>query len=246
MKLKGKKALVTGGAKRIGGEISLALAGAGVDVAVHYASSESEAHNIVDAVRRLGRRSEAVRMDLSETEKIEGWFDSLMDDWDGFDILVNSASVFPEDGYGNLTGKSLGRSMAIHVLAPLVMIRAMCKTGREACAVNILDTRVVDGDPSHASYHLGKRGLFTLTKDLAVEMAPTLRVNAVAPGLILPPEGKGEDWIDRLKSTNPLGARGTAEDVADAVLYLAAAEFVTGQIVYVDGGRHLKGSRYGH
>ncbi len=111
--------------------------------------------------------------------------------------------------------------------------------------MNILDTRVADRDPAHSAYHLGKRGLYTLTRDLAVEMAPTLRINAVAPGVILPPPGTDETWIERLKSTNPLLERGTVKDVCDAVLYLLGAGFVTGQVIFVDGGRHLKGNAYG-
>ena len=121
----------------------------------------------------------------------------------------------------------------------------MSESNQNGSVVNILDTRIADQDPSHAAYHMAKRGLFTLTRDLAIEMAPKLRINGVAPGVILPPDGKDESWIEKLKSTNPLQDRGSADDVADAVMYLIKADFVTGQIIYVDGGRHLKGNVYG-
>ena len=246
MDLDGKKALVTGGGKRIGKAIALALADAGADVVVHYRSSAKEAEETAVAVRAAGRRSETAAMDLSDENVVGSWFGDLSDRWGGIDILVNSASEFPDDDYDGLTADALGLSMAVHVLSPLRMMRRLGKTGRDACVVNILDTRVIDRDAVHASYHLGKRGLFTLTKDMAAELAPKVRVNAVAPGLILPPAGKGEEWLEQLKETNPLGGHGSADDVADAVLYLVGARFVTGQVIFVDGGRHLKGSHYGY
>jgi NAD(P)-dependent dehydrogenase (short-subunit alcohol dehydrogenase family) len=169
----------------------------------------------------------------------------LIKECGGIDILVNSASEYPEGDYRSLDAGTLGRSMAIHVLSPAAMIRVMHQQGTEGCAVNILDTRIADRDPNHAAYHLAKRSLYTLTRDLAAEMAPLLRVNAVAPGLILPPPGMNEARAEALKSTNPMGEWGRPEDVADAVLYLAGAGFVTGQVIFVDGGRHLKGNIYG-
>ena len=104
---------------------------------------------------------------------------------------------------------------------------------------------MVDYDRAHAAYHLSKRMLFTLTRMMALEFAPQIRVNAVAPGLILPPPGQDASFLERMASTNPLGRHGDASDVADAVLFLTGAGFVTGQVIYVDGGRHMKGAVYG-
>lgn len=245
MKFEDKTALVTGGGRRIGKSIALALARSGSDIVVHYRSSAEEADSVCREIRGLGRRCWLSAHDLSDTENTETWFRELSAQTGGLDILVNSASEFTEGGYETMTGEDLNRSMSIHVLSPLIMIRMLFRAGREADVVNILDTRVADRDPIHAAYHLGKRSLFTLTRDLAVEMAPQITINAVAPGVILPPAGKDEAWIDQLKSTNPMGRRGTTDDISEAVIYLLGAGFVTGQVIFVDGGRHLKGNVYG-
>ena len=103
-----------------------------------------------------------------------------------------------------MTQHDLEQAMAVQVLSPLAMMRSMKKTGHPAQIINILDARIMDNNPNHASYHLAKRSLWQLTQDLAIEYAPEIRVNAVAPGIILPPGGKGPDWLDRLSSSNPL------------------------------------------
>ena len=154
MNFKGKKALVTGGGRRIGKAISLSLAHAGADVAIQYFTSEKDAEETANAIRGMGRRSETTQMDLSDTPSVEKWFETLAKRWEGFDILINGASEYSEDNYENLTAEDLNRSMAVHVLSPLRMMRTMKGFGRESCIVNILDTRVIDRDPIHASYHL--------------------------------------------------------------------------------------------
>ncbi len=245
MRLNGKTALVTGGGRRLGKEIALSLAYQGADIILHYFQSRQEANDTSEEIRLLGRKCRISSHNLTDAEFTEEWFGNLIGKFGCPDILINSASSYYEDTYQNMHVKKLQDSMNLHVYSPLVMIRMMYKTGKIGSVVNILDTRAADRDPFHASYHLGKRGLLSITSDLATEFAPVLRINAVAPGIILPPEGRGEEWIERLKSTNFLLERGTARDVCDAVLFLAEASFTTGQIIFVDGGRHLKGNAYG-
>ena len=127
-------------------------------------------------------------------------------------------------------------------MAPLELTRCLAAQGRDGAVVNLLDARVGDYDRQHAAYHLSKRLLAALTRRMAIEFAPRLRVNAVAPGLILPPDGEDEGHFDRLASTNPLQRRGCPEAVAEAVLFLLRSDFVTGQVLFVDGGRHLRGN----
>ncbi|MFW6158915.1 MAG: SDR family oxidoreductase, partial [Planctomycetota bacterium] len=117
--------------------------------------------------------------------------------------------------------------------------------GRDGAIVNFLDTRVVAYDREHVAYHLSKRMLFSLTRMMALEFAPAVRVNAVAPGLILPPPGRDRAYLERLKSSNPLNRVGTLGQVTEAVLFLLGNEFVTGQVVFVDGGQHMNGRTYG-
>ncbi len=236
--------MVTGGARRIGKAIALALAAEGADIILHYHRSRTEAEEVSAQIQEMERQCRISSHNLSDSENTGSWFRELIGEVGYPDFLVNSASKFSGNTYSTMSRLDLHHSMSIHVHSPLIMMMMMHESGRDGSIVNILDTRVVDRDPVHASYHLGKLGLHTLTRDLAVEMAPGLRINAVAPGIILPPEGKDESWIERLKSTNPLMERGTVKDVCDAVLYLLGARFVTGVILYVDGGRHLKGNSY--
>ncbi|MCK5249831.1 MAG: SDR family oxidoreductase [Spirochaetaceae bacterium] len=245
MNFDGKIALVTGAARRLGKSIALSLAHQGADVILHYRNSRNETEAVYKEILNMGRRCWMTSHDLSDSSETESWFRNLLSETGIPDILVNSASEFLEGGYVEMSGAELTRSMNLHVQSPLIMIRIMHESGITGSVVNILDTRVADRDSAHSAYHLGKRGLYTLTRDLAVEMAPSLRINAVAPGVILPPPGEDETWIKRLKSTNPLLERGTEEDICDAVLYLLGAGFVTGQVIFVDGGRHLKGNAYG-
>jgi len=229
----------------LGKEIALTLALHGADIIIHYNRSHEEAEDVAQTIREMGRKCHITSHNLKKSKETGEWFSQLIQKHGCPDILVNSASDYSENTYRNMDMGSLIDSMSIHVYSPLVMIRMMYKTVKNGSIINILDTRVVDRDPIHASYHLGKRGLLTITRDLAVEFAPEMRINAVAPGIILPPEGKGDEWIDHMKKTNPLQERGTAEDISDAVLFLSSARFTTGQIIFIDGGRYLKGNAYG-
>ncbi len=245
MTLAGKTALVTGAAVRLGRSIALRLARTGCNVIIHYNSSEAEADQVASEIEARNRRTWKSRFDLTLSEQAHEWISALIRETGGIDILVNSASAFPEDSYDTLDEKTLSESMSIHVLSPLALINAMSRQRREVSVVNILDTRIADRDPTHASYHLAKRSLYTLTRDLAVSMAPAMRINAVAPGLILPPSGRDDSWLEHLRTSNPLEKIGSADGVADAVLFLLGSDFITGQVIYVDGGRHLKGNIYG-
>ncbi|HNR34300.1 MAG TPA: SDR family oxidoreductase, partial [Candidatus Hydrogenedentes bacterium] len=133
----------------------------------------------------------------------------------------------------------------LNALAPFLLGRCLAAQKRPGGIVNLLDARIADYDREHASYHLSKRLLFTLTRMMAVEFAPCVRVNGIAPGLILPPEGKDESYLAQLAATNPLNRYGSPDDVAEAVLYLLRSDFVTGQVIFVDGGRHMRGGMYG-
>jgi len=127
----------------------------------------------------------------------------------------------------------------------LQLSRALAAQGRSGQVLNLLDCRILSYDAEHAAYHLSKRMLFSLTRMLALELAPRLRVNAVAPGLILPPPGRDEAYLQALARTNPLQRHGGAGDVVRAALFLMQSGFVTGQVIYVDGGHHMTGRTYG-
>ncbi len=243
--LLGRTALVTGGAKRLGRAIALRLAEAGADVAIHYHSSADAAADTADAVAALGRRAWALPADLDDPDAAADLFARAAEQAGAIDILVNNASNFPANRVLEFPLESLWENLRLHAASPLMLARALAQQGRPGDIVNMLDSRVVDYDHAHAAYHLSKRTLLTLTKMLALELAPAIKVNAVAPGLILPPPGQNESYLQQLASTNPLNRHGSPEGIAEAVLFLVRSDFVTGQVLYVDGGRHMKGCVYG-
>lgn len=162
----------------------------------------------------------------------------------GITLLVNNASIFEESSLNDFSEEDLARNIEINAMAPLRLSRALARTNRVACIVNLLDTKIVGVDDAHVAYHLSKRMLLTLTRMTALDYAPRIRVNAVAPGLVLPPAGKNERYLESLAGDLPLQRHGTAEDVAAAVVFLAESTFITGQVIFVDGGRHLEGNLY--
>ncbi len=244
--LLGQTALVTGGAKRLGRAIALTLAHAGADVVVHCRGSLTEAKALAEELRGLGRQAWVEQADLGDAAQAEALFASACRSaGGGLDILVNSASIFPQGRLDDLDPAELDRNIRINALAPFILGRALARSRRGGCIVNLLDSRIMDHDAEHAAYHLSKRLLATLTRMMALEFAPHVRVNAVAPGLILPPPGEDDAYLERLKRTNPLERHGGPDDVADAVLFLARSAFVTGQTIFVDGGRHMRGAVYG-
>lgn len=244
--LRGQTALVTGAAKRLGRSIVLGLADRGVNVVVHYRSSVREAEETADEVRQRGAEAWALSADLEDFQAASRLVARAADlAGRPLDILINSASVFEPSRLLEFPPEALERNVRLHGLAPLLLARSMAAQGRGAQIVNVLDTRILEFDRLHAAYHLSKRMLFTLTRMLARELAPTIRVNAVAPGLILPPEGKDASYLERLAEKVPLRAHGHPQDVVRATLFLLDSPFITGQVIYVDGGQHMLGSMYG-
>lgn len=243
MDLAGKVALVTGGARRIGAAISRALAAAGADVAIHCGRSAAEADALADELRRqFGIRAWALRRDLAEPGAGGALFgDALAATGGQLDIVVNSASEYAR---GDDAG-TLARLLRVHVDAPEALLRrlaALAETdGVPRAAVNILDARIAGGeDTAHPAYLEAKRRLAALSRTLALELAPSVRLNCVAPGAVLEPDGEGREALLRLAAYNPMGAVGSPEGLAECVVFLLRQEFVAGQVLYYDGGRHLR------
>lgn len=241
----GRVALVTGAAKRLGRATAEALAGRGADLVIHYRTSADEAEALADSLRQKGRRVWALSADLANPADAEALMARAIDLAGGVDILVNNASIFPRDHLLDLDPAALETNLAVHAVSPLLLSRAFARQGRGGQIVNFLDCTVHEYDSPHASYHLSKRMLFSITRMLALELAPEITVNAVAPGLILPPPGEDESYLQAMVHTNPLHTHGCAEDITDAVLFLLTSRFLTGQVLYIDGGRHMKGRVYG-
>lgn len=242
--LKGKTALITGAAQRIGREIALTLARQGVHIVVHYHRSARAAEDLCEQIGGAGGSARALAADLSDSEQTRTLIDRAISQVGPLDILINNASIFDQETLWETSEASLWRNMQIHALSPLVLARAFAQQGRAGHIINLLDTRVTLYDREHAAYHISKRTLLTLTRMLALELGPEIAVNAVAPGLILPPSGEDQSYLEKLTYTNPLKRHGDPSDVAEAIVFLLRSRFITGQTIYVDGGYHMKGHTY--
>ena len=240
-----KRVLVTGGAKRIGRAIALNLAAAGMDVVIHFKSAKAEALDLFEEITAMGRAAHLVSGDLSDVAAARDLFAEASREAGPIDVLVNSASIFFKSGLLDFSFEALTHEIAVNAFSPLELARAFSAECVDGVIVNLLDSRMNSYDNLHAAYHLSKRMLYDLTRMLALELKPKIRVNGVAPGLILPPPGEPLGYLEAHKKENPLERFGSPEGVAEAVRYLIAAEFVTGQVIFVDGGRHLFGSVYG-
>ncbi len=238
-KLSGKTALITGAAKRIGSVIAARLAHEGVNIVVHYRNSRKEAEATHAKIGELGVKSWILSCDLSNPKDCETLIDRAIDSAGKLDILINNASIFTARNFDDFKLGDINGEMDINAWVPLILSRKFAAKANEGQIVNLLDTRIRGYDSNHFPYYLSKRMLETITEFLALELAPRIRVNGVAPGLIMPPEGKGDSYLERLKDGVPLKKRGSPSDVAEAVFFLTMNDFITGQIIYVDGGKHL-------
>jgi len=243
--LTGKTALITGAAKRLGRAMAAALAGEGVNVVVHYHRSANDAEDLVEQLREENVNSWSVQADLSRPAQAEALLERARQLAGPIDVLINNASVFDEGTVGDLTADQVSVNVQVNAISPFLIGRALADQGRDGAIINFLDARVGDYDREHAAYHISKRTLLTLTRIMALEFSPAVRVNAVAPGLILPPRGRDESYLQQLAPTNPLNRIGSLEAITDAVLFLLRSDFITGQVIFVDGGRHMKGNVYG-
>ncbi len=237
--IKGQRALVTGSAKRLGTAIALALADAGVDLVIHYRASQAEAEATAAQVRAKGVKAVVLQADLAAQGAAEALYERAVAEGGPIDILINNASIFEKGGLADCGEKELEDNMRVHAMSPLQLARRMAGSGRPGVIINLLDTRISRHDPVYGAYCLSKRMLADLTTMLALELAPGIRVDGVAPGPILPPPGARDDVMEKLAAGVPLQATGTANDIAEAVLFLIRSTFITGQIIYVDGGAHI-------
>lgn len=242
MEIEGRTALVTGGAHRVGKAITLALAGAGANVVVNYYGAATAAHETAEEAQGQGVGALVARADVSDQAQVARMVDAAKERFGGVEILVNSASLwkrtpFPTQDLADwhrVTGILIhGPMYCANAVAPLMLARS------EGAIVNILDLSAWQPWPDRAAHSVGKAALLALTRQLALELAPAVQVNAVAPGPVLPvagstPEGNAEIAQGTLK-----GRWGKPEDVAQAVVYLVRAGYITGEVLVVDGGQRF-------
>ena len=234
-----KAALITGGAVRIGMEISLNLARMGYDIALHYNSSEKEALATREQILKTGAGCELFRCDLSSPHDAIELVPKARESFGGLCVLVNNASVFENIGFRDVTPEFLETDLAVNFKAPFFLSQSFAAETDGGLIVNFLDTRVRKNPVEHFCYNLSKKCLYHLTKMLARELAPDFRVNAVCPGAVLAPPGFGEDYLRRMARGTPMKRPGSVEDIINAFNYLLENNYVTGECLFVDGGMSL-------
>lgn len=238
-----RNALVTGGAKRLGRAIALALAEAGFDVAVHFHTSAAEASEVVRTIAGRGRRAVALTADLAREEEVVRLAEAARDAIGPIGVLVNNASVFERDEWDDVTRESWDRHLEPNLRAPFVLTQAIARSlpaDREGVVINLLDQRVWSLTPHFVSYTLSKAGLWALTRSLALALAPRIRVNGIGPGPALPSPRQTAEQFARQAASVPLGRPTSPEEVARAVLAILALPSMTGQMIALDGGQHLQ------
>jgi pteridine reductase len=242
MEIDGKVAIVTGGAVRLGKALALALAEHGARVVVHYGSSAAPAQATVRQIQAMGSDALAIQADLSQPGQTPSIVERAAAHFGQVDILVNSAAIFEPGNWGDTTEANWDRHFAINLKSPFFLSQAFAvHVGRERAGhiVNIADWRGVRPGTGHVAYTLTKAALIAMTKSLAQALAPNIQVNAIAPGMILPPPGQDQAYLERWAHQIPAQRVGSPEEVARALIFLLRSDFVTGDLIFVTGGQHL-------
>jgi len=258
MELNGKVAIVTGGAVRLGKALALALAEQGARLVIHYGSSAGPAQETVTEIKAMGSDALAVQADLSQSGQAPSIVERAVAHFGQVDILVNSAAIFEPGKWDDTTEANWDRHFAINLKSPFFLSQAFAKhvgperacpeQSRRACPehsrraghiVNIADWRGVRPGTGHVAYTLTKAALIAMTKSLALALAPNIQVNAIAPGMILPPPGKDQSYLERQAGQIPAQRVGSPQEIAKALLFLLRSDFVTGELIFVTGGQHL-------
>lgn len=237
--LRGKRALVTGAGTRVGAAIATALGARGMRVAVHHHRSRTGAEAVCAAIVEAGGSAEAFRADLADRGAARALVDAVVARFGGLDLLVASAAGFERVELDDVDDAAWDRALMLNLASPFAVVHRAREALRASrgSVVFVTCTSATVPYRHYLPYVVSKGALQKLMRVLALELAPEVRVNAVAPGTVLPPEGMDEALLARLAARAPLGRIGEAQDIADAVVYLASAPFVTGQELIVDGGR---------
>ena len=246
------RALVTGAGRRLGRAMALHLAGRGYDVAVHYAGSADEAAEVVDQIRAMGRRAEALQADLLEEDQTQGLIGRARVAVGGpLTVLVNNASIFEYDNLASASRISWDRHMESNLRAPFVLTQGfaaqvpepvldeMKEPVAQGLIVNMLDQRIHKLTPEFMSYTLAKTALWTLTRTAAQALGPRVRVNAIGPGPTLRGARQSESHFDSQRKATILKRGANPADIIAALEFFLISPSVTGQLICTDGGQHL-------
>lgn len=234
-------ALITGASKRVGKALAEHLAACGWNIIIHFNSSERAAQELENALRKKypQQRFGRLKANLSIQSEVEKIIPLVVSEFGPFNLLVNNASVF-NPGYLKETGVDLfNNQMNVNLKAPFLLMRDFAGHCEKGNIINFVDTRITAGKSNFAAYSLSKKGLWELTKMAALEFAPEIRVNAIAPGVTLPPEDKDENYLWNLAKNIPMKKPGGLDPILKSLDFILNNNHLTGQLLFADGGENL-------
>ena len=234
-----KSALITGGAKRIGKAIAVFLAEKGFDIALHYNNSKKEAQITQKEIEKTGRRCILFKSNFNNINESSNLIKKVKNKFPTLCILVNNASIFEEGTFLKTKFSQLEKHININFNVPFILSQDFAKSCKKGQIINMLDTNIVRKHSKYFVYNLSKKALYEFTKMAAYELGPNIRVNAIAPGPILPPSDKDDYFLKTNHGKIPLKNKGSVKNIMQAMDYLIKNDFVTGQCLFIDGGRHL-------
>jgi NAD(P)-dependent dehydrogenase (short-subunit alcohol dehydrogenase family) len=236
-----KTALITGAAKRLGNGMTLHLASLGWNIAIHYNTSDTEAKQLQAHLNEQFPEQlfQLFKADLSMADEVEQLISTAAEDMGTIDLLINNASVFEPEMFAKTTTEFLDKQMNVNFRAPFILTRNFAKTCKSGLIVNFIDTRIVSNKSNYAAYTLSKKALWEMTKMAALEFGPNIRINAIAPGLTLPPEEKGEDYLWKLSENIAMKRPGGLEPILKSLDFILNNTYLTGQLLFCDGGENL-------
>ncbi len=233
--------LVTGGSRRIGREICLRLSTEGFPIAIHYRNSQREADLLVEEIESNGGKACALNCDLNDIDSVKGLIPKATESLGAVAGIVNNASYFAFDRIESLSEGGWLEHMRVNAFAPLILIGELSKSSTEGSwVVNVLDFKVESPNADYLSYTSSRFAMYGLTSALAIDLAPRIRVNSVAPGHVLTSDVLDEDSLKLIQSQSPLGFGPTANDVAESIAFLATSPSITGQTIFVDSGERFR------
>lgn len=236
-----KTALITGAARRVGKAMAQHLASQGWNIAIHYNTSVPEARLLCDELVGAypNQQFEIFKANLNLPDEVELLIPQVVQKMKIIDLLINNASVFDPASIGDTTTEFLDRQMNVNFKAPFILMHDFAQSLKSGVIVNFVDTRIVTNQSNFAAYSISKKALWELTKMAALEFGPDIRVNAIAPGLTLPPEEKGEDYLLKLAEKIAMKRPGGLEPILRSLDFILNNDYLTGQLLFCDGGENL-------
>ena len=239
--MKNKTVLITGSSKRVGRSIAMKLAEEGFNIAIHYNKSSKESHSLQKELKKYNVKVKTFKLDLQKTDRIKIFFKNVVKYFGEINILINNASTFEFDSIKNATIKSYDKHLDVNLKAPFFLskyfVEALGK--KKGNIINILDQRVMNTTPYFTSYTISKSALLTLTRSLALSLAPKIRVNAIAPGPTLKSTRQTKEEFKKQILRTPLKKKVSLEEINNGIIFLLKSETITGQTIVLDSGQNM-------